>query len=119
MRISDWSSDVCSSDLVEYALQHADPICVLWSTRFHMAHARPISGSISGRIARSIRVEYGAPGGDIPDRAACWLVCGPEFRDGQIVRYPVEEDPGLLADMHAVRGVGADVGQTRKSAVSG
>src|SRR3546814_19754959 len=76
MRISDWSSDVCSSDLVEYALQHADPICVLWSTRFHMAHARPISGSISGRIARSIRVEYGAPGGDIPDRAACWLVCG-------------------------------------------
>src|SRR3546814_9075949 len=75
-----------------------------------MAHARPISGSISGRIARSIRVEYGAPGGDIPDRAACWLVCGPEFRDGQIVRDPVEEDPDLLADMHAVRVVGDDVG---------
>src|SRR3546814_12730126 len=70
-----------NAEIVEYALQHADPICVLWSTRFHMAHARPISGSISGRIARSIRVEYGAPGGDITDRAACWLVCGPGFRE--------------------------------------
>src|SRR3546814_21120448 len=33
MRISDWSSDVCSSDLRQQDLQHLSPVCLLLDGR--------------------------------------------------------------------------------------
>src|SRR3546814_3246066 len=75
MRISDWSSDVCSSDLAMVALQQVDvPLrqAVLdeWADRCRGNTIRNPAGYLFGIIQRAIRGEFNAWAKQI-GRASC------------------------------------------------
>src|SRR3546814_2223852 len=50
MRISDWSSDVCSSDLFEAALATSPQVAALWQARLAVEDASdPLALDVAGR----------------------------------------------------------------------
>src|SRR3546814_17465562 len=116
MRISDWSSDVCSSDLVVCAVLTADCLPVLlcaddgsWIGAAHASWRGLVAGVLEAVVARS-----GLP----PSRLLAWLGAaigpahfevGPEVRDAFVAAQEDARaalrggrDDGLQADLYAL-----------------
>src|SRR3546814_4591804 len=87
MRISDWSSDVCSSDLLVAKLQDAAGIAAIAAHDHAIVHAaRQAAGRIRERPSRNRAIEgrgaiWVAGHQLIPDEASCRVAhhCAPAF----------------------------------------
>src|SRR3546814_17369816 len=62
MRISDWSSDVCSSDLFEAALATSPQVAALWQARLAVEDASdPLALDVAGRWLAQMPESVPAP----------------------------------------------------------
>src|SRR3546814_15931728 len=119
MRISDWSSDVCSSDLaggqhLPLRLVRGDTVCLeghrdMWHPDVFQHLHPPLDEGHQYRRADHVDIESGA-GGDHQ-----LVACAYGKRPPAVVR---DVEPGLATEQFQAAGVLA-VAQARKSAVEG
>src|SRR3546814_7880445 len=100
MRISDWSSDVCSSDLVQVLIEQ-QRLVVEGAGAAGIAALMHEPGRYAGR-----RVATVICGGNIDSRILASVMMRGLVRDGRIVRLRVEipDEPGVLATVARVIG---------------
>src|SRR3546814_2600481 len=97
MRISDWSSDVCSSDLVvdRLAVDEQDPLVAVDDLRQVALRHRQVAAAVGERLEDD--VDVGLAGADAEDRAPAHAVQRLEHRVAVLADEGLERG-GIAAD---------------------
>src|SRR3546814_6704762 len=113
MRISDWSSDVCSSDLVvdRLAVDEQDPLVAVDDLRQVALRHRQVAAAVGERLEDD--VDVGLAGADAEDRAPAHAVQRLEHRVAVLADEGLERG-GIAAD----QGGGAALGELERGELS-